>query len=285
MLKYYNSFSCNYFSMIVRPRERSDRAQSSAGSERSERDRTTYSGYRRDLCSAEWGSVERVNGKSPSNFMMPPKCPCANKEENRRAGRCHKNKRKNDKSRLWAEHHRSRAQGRACGRAVAEEPAKESAWDNISREQQHHPRDAPIKYNENYKTASEAQRMSYNTSLCWIGVRAAKLIKTRCRASERSERERPERTKWATLVKEEQEYYLGVSEANEQRSLQIHSFSVWLKQRALKTVYCRFSAALIWFLVAIRTPVLLHWQPALYHQRKVYIHRTECSYQSCEAEG
>ena len=44
MLKYYNSFSCNYFSMIVRPRERSDRAQSSAGSERSERDRTTIRG-------------------------------------------------------------------------------------------------------------------------------------------------------------------------------------------------------------------------------------------------
>ena len=29
-----------------------------------------------------------------------------------------------------------------------------------------HFRDASIKYNENYKTASEAQRMSYNTSLC-----------------------------------------------------------------------------------------------------------------------
>lgn len=148
-----------------------------------------------------------------------------------------------------------------------------------------HPRDAPIKYNENYKTASEAQRMAYNPSLCWIGVRAAKLIKTRCRASERSERERPERTKWATLVKEEQEYYLGVSEANEQRSLQIHSFLVWLKQRALKTVYCRFSAALIWFLVALRTPVLPYWRPALCYRRKVYIHRTECSYQSCEAEA
>ena len=147
---------------------------------------------------------------------------------------------------------------------------------------QPHFRDAPIKYNENYKTASEAQRMSYNTSLCWIGVRAAKLLKTRCRASERSERERPERTKWATLVNEEQKYYLGVSEANEQRSLQIHSFSVRLKQIALKTVYCRFSAALIWFLVAIRTPVLPYWRPALCHQRKVYIHRTECSYQSCE---
>ena len=195
--------------------------------------------------------------------MMPPKCPCANKEQNRRAGRCHKNKRKNDKSRLWPEHHRSRAQGRACVRAAAEEHAKESAWENISREQQHHPRDASIKYNENYKTASEAQRMSYNTSLCWIEVRAAKLLKTRCRASERSERERPERTKWATLVNEEQKYYLGVSEANEQRSLQMYSFSVCLKQEALKTLYCRPSASLIWFLVAIRTPVLPHWQPAL----------------------
>ena len=44
MLKYYNSFYCNHFSMIVRRRERSDRAQSSAGSERSERDRTTIGG-------------------------------------------------------------------------------------------------------------------------------------------------------------------------------------------------------------------------------------------------
>ena len=75
------------------------------------------------------------------------------------------------------------------------------------------------------------------------------------------------------------------SGASEQMTLQIDSFSVRLKQRALKTVYCRFSAALIWFLVAIRTPVLLHWQPALCFQRKVYIHRTECSYQSCEVEA
>ena len=148
-----------------------------------------------------------------------------------------------------------------------------------------HFRDASIKYNENYAIANEVERKLHNTSLCWIEVRAAKLIKTRCRASERSERERPERTKWATLVNEEQEYYLGASRASEQRSLQIHSFSVWLKQIALKTVYYRFSAALIWFLVAIRAPVLLHWQPALYHRRKVYIHRTECSYQSCKVEA
>ena len=44
MLKYYNSFHCNHFSMIVKRRERSDRAPSSAGSERSERDRTTIRG-------------------------------------------------------------------------------------------------------------------------------------------------------------------------------------------------------------------------------------------------
>ena len=104
--------------------------------------------------------------------------------------------------------------------------------------------------------------------------------------SERAERARKTRASGASyLANEEQEYYLGASRASEQRSLQIHSFLVCLKQRALKTVYCRFSAALIWFLVAIRTPVLLHWQPALYHRRKVYIHRTECSYQSCEAEA
>ena len=71
------------------------------------------------------------------------------------------------------------------------------------------------------------------------------------------------------------------SGASEQRTLQIHSFSVWLKQIALKTVYCRFSAAYTWFLVAIQTPVLPHWQPALCYRRKVYIHRTECSYLLC----
>ncbi len=35
---------------IISRRERSDRAPSSAGSERSERDRTTYLGYERELC-------------------------------------------------------------------------------------------------------------------------------------------------------------------------------------------------------------------------------------------
>lgn len=71
------------------------------------------------------------------------------------------------------------------------------------------------------------------------------------------------------------------SGASEQRTLQIHSFPVWLKQIALKTVDLRFSAAYTWFLVTIQTPVLLHWQPALYYRRKVYIHRTECSYLLC----
>ena len=158
MLKYYNSFYCNHFSMIVRPRERSDRAPSSGRSERSERDRTTHLGYERDLCIKEWTSVERANGKSPRNFMVPLQRPCANKEQNRRAGWCHKNKRKNEKSRLWPEHHRSRAQGRAGVRAAAGEHAKESARENISREQQHHPRDASIKYNENYAIANEVER-------------------------------------------------------------------------------------------------------------------------------
>ena len=225
-------------------------------------------------------ATERVD---PRNFMLPPKCPCANKEENRRAGWCHKNKRKNDKSRLWPEHHRSRAQGRACVRAVAGEHAKESAWENISREQQHHSRDASIKYNENYVIANEVERKLHNTSLCWIEVRAAKQCKGCCIASERSERERHGRAERATLRSEEQRYYLGASGASEQRSLQIHSFSVWFKQEALKTLYCRSSASLIWFLVAIRTPVLLHWQPALCYRRKVYIHKTECSYKHLES--
>lgn len=226
MLKYYNSFSCNYFSMIVRPRERSDRAPSSGRSERSERDTsanggsgatvrnhrqgasgamrnigsegakrpkqserserrythiisrrersdrapsstrserserdsTTYLGDEKDLCSAVMRERRATEWEDPRHFMIPLKRTCANKGENRRAGRCHKNKRKNDKSRLWTEHHRSRAQGRACVRAVAREHAKESAWDNISREQQHHPRDAPIKYNENYAIANEVER-------------------------------------------------------------------------------------------------------------------------------
>ena len=35
---------------------------------------------------------------------------------------------------------------------------KESAWDNISREQQPQPRDASIKYNENYAIANEEER-------------------------------------------------------------------------------------------------------------------------------
>ena len=74
------------------------------------------------------------------------------------------------------------------------------------------------------------------------------------------------------MVNEEQKYYLGASRASEQRSLQIHSFSVRLKQIALKTVYCRFSAVYTWFLVAIQTPVLPHWQPVLCLQIKVYIH-------------
>ena len=226
MLKYYNSFHCNHFSMIVRPRERSDRAPSSAGSERSERDRTTirgsgatvrhhqpgasgamrnigsegakrpkqserserrythiisrrersdrapsstrserserdsttYLGDEKDLCSAVMRERRATEWEDPRHFMIPLKRTCANKGENRRAGRCHKNKRKNDKSRLWTEHHRSRAQGRACVRAVAREHAKESEWDNISREQQHHERDAPIKYNENYAIANEVER-------------------------------------------------------------------------------------------------------------------------------
>ena len=146
------------YTHIISRRERSDRAPSSAGSERSERDRTTHLGYERDLCSAVMRERRATEWEDPRHFMIPLKRTCANKGENRRAGRCHKNKRKNDKSRLWTEHHRSRAQGRACVRAVAREHAKESAWDNISREQQHHPRDASIKYNENYAIANEVER-------------------------------------------------------------------------------------------------------------------------------
>ena len=157
MLKYYNSFSCNYFSLIFRPRERSDRAPSSAGSERSERDRTTirgsgatvrhhragaseamrifrcegakrpkqserserrnahnirqrersdrapssgrserserdsttYLGDEKDLCSAVMRERRATEWEDPRHFMIPLKRTCANKGENRRAGRCH----------------------------------------------------------------------------------------------------------------------------------------------------------------------------------------------------
>ena len=81
----------------------------------------------------------------------------------------------------------------------------------------------------------------------------------------------------------------GASGASERTPLRMYFTNVFLFGRAikkaLKTVYCRFSATLMWFLVAIRTPVLPYWQPALCYQRKVYIHRTECSYQSCEVEA
>ena len=43
---------------------------------------------------------------------------------------------------------------------------KESARENISREQQPHARDASIKYNENYAIANEVERKLHNTSLC-----------------------------------------------------------------------------------------------------------------------
>ena len=43
---------------------------------------------------------------------------------------------------------------------------KVSEWENISREQQPHPRDASIKYNENYVIANEVERKLHNTSLC-----------------------------------------------------------------------------------------------------------------------
>ena len=75
--------------MIVRPRERSDRAPSSAGSERSERDRTTHLGYERDLCKTVVRERRATEWEDPRHFMIPLKRTCANKGENRRAGRCH----------------------------------------------------------------------------------------------------------------------------------------------------------------------------------------------------
>ena len=48
----------------------------------------------------------------------------------------------------------------------SERARKETEWENISREQQHHPRDASIKYNENYAIANEVERKLHNTSLC-----------------------------------------------------------------------------------------------------------------------
>ena len=71
MLKYYNSFSCNYFSMIVRPRERSDRAQSSAGSERSERDRTTILGSEATVRNHRQGASEAMRNIGSEGAKRP----------------------------------------------------------------------------------------------------------------------------------------------------------------------------------------------------------------------
>ena len=71
MLKYYNSFSCNYFSMIVRPRERSDRAPSSAGSERSERDRTTIRGSEATVRNHQAGASEAMRNIGSEGAKRP----------------------------------------------------------------------------------------------------------------------------------------------------------------------------------------------------------------------
>ena len=71
MLKYYNSFSCNYISMIVRRRERSDRAQSSAGSERSERDRTTIRGSEATVRHHQAGASEAMRNIGSEGAKRP----------------------------------------------------------------------------------------------------------------------------------------------------------------------------------------------------------------------
>ena len=46
----------------------------------------------------------------------------------------------------------------------SERARKETEWENISREQQHHPRDASIKYNENYAIANEVSVRIHTSS-------------------------------------------------------------------------------------------------------------------------
>lgn len=68
----------------------------------------------------------------------------------------------------------------------------------------------------------------------------------------------------------------GASVASERTPLRMYFTNVFFFGRAikkaLKLAYCRFSAVLIWFLVAILTPVLPRWQPVLCLRIKVYIH-------------
>ena len=71
MLKYYNSFYCNYFSMIVRPRERSDRAQSSAGSERSERESPTIRGSEATVRHHQAGASEAMRNIGSEGAKRP----------------------------------------------------------------------------------------------------------------------------------------------------------------------------------------------------------------------
>lgn len=228
MLKYYNSFYCNSFSVIVR-RRRSDRAPSSGRSERSERDTSanggsgatvrnhrqgasgamriigsegsrrrsranevsvsTYTHHRTEGARSRAGGAiigrgsersERdittyfrvwarfmhsgVNERRASEREEPEAlswyhCNARAQTKNRTDVRVDatKTSAKTIRARLWPEPH-GRAQGRACVRAVAGEHAKRNPWDNISREQQPQPRDASIKYNENYATANEVER-------------------------------------------------------------------------------------------------------------------------------
>ena len=71
MLKYYNSFHCNHFSMIVRRRERSDRALSSGWSERSERDRTTIRGSEATVRHHRQGASEAMRNIGSEGAKRP----------------------------------------------------------------------------------------------------------------------------------------------------------------------------------------------------------------------
>ena len=84
MLKYYNSFYCNSFSVIVRRRERSDRAPSSGRSERSERDRTTIKGSEATVRHHRQGASE-ASGIEPRSEGAKRPCAIIRQE---RAKRC-----------------------------------------------------------------------------------------------------------------------------------------------------------------------------------------------------
>ena len=154
------------YTHIIRQRERSDRAPLSAGSERSERENPTYYGSRQDLCFTVVRERRASEREEPQSLHDATETHARKQRTEQTCGTMPQKQAQKRQEQAVTRTPQKQGAG-ACMRAGGSGRARKvSAWENISREQQHHSRDAPIKYNENYKTASEAQRMSYNTSLC-----------------------------------------------------------------------------------------------------------------------